>query len=72
MSNRERAIKIIDSMDDNQLVFIINILESVKGIAGKSDEFDLMLARDGEVDNDEEYTSEEVYSILGIDKWNIK
>ena len=33
---------------------------------GKSDEYDLMLAQDGEVDNDEEYTSEEVYKILDI------
>ncbi|MGN1098573.1 MAG: hypothetical protein ACI4SS_06735 [Clostridia bacterium] len=66
MSNKEVAIDMINKMDDSQVLFVINILESVNGLMGKSDEYDLQLALDGEKDNDEEYTSEEVYSILGI------
>ena len=38
----------------------------------KSDEYDLELALDSEIDNDEEYTSEEVRQILGLTEWNIK
>ena len=68
MSNRERAINLINKMDDEKILFIINILEGINGLTEKSDEYDLELALDSEVDNDEEYTSEEVYSILGIDK----
>ena len=68
MSNRERAISLINQMDDEKVLFIINIIEGINGLTEKSDEYDLELALDSEIDNDEEYTSEEVYSILGIDK----
>ena len=64
MSNRERAIDLINQMDDGKILFVINILEGINGLTEKSDEYDLKLAMDGEVDNDEEYTSEEVRSIL--------
>lgn len=55
-------------MDDSKILFLINIIEGINGLTEKSDEYDLELARDGEVDNDEEYTSEEVRSILGLTK----
>ena len=35
-------------------------------ISQSSDEYDLELAMDGEIDNDEEYTSDEVRKILGF------
>ncbi len=66
MSNRERAISLINQMDDEKILFIINILEGINGLTEKSDEYDLELALDSEVDNDEEYTSEEVRQILGL------
>lgn len=47
-------------------MFIINILEGINGLMEKSDEYDLELALDSEIDNDEEYTSEEVRQILGL------
>ena len=68
MSNKERAIDLINQMDDGKILFVINILEGINGLTEKSDEYDLKLAMDGEVDNDEEYTSEEVRSILGLTK----
>lgn len=66
MSNRERAINLINQMDDGKILFVINILEGINGLTEKSDEYDLELALDGEIDNDEEYTSEEVKEILGL------
>lgn len=66
MSNRERAINLISQMDDGKILFVINILEGINGLTEKSDEYDLELALDGEIDNDEEYTSEEVKEILGL------
>ncbi len=66
MSNRERAISLINQMDDEKILFIINILEGINGLMEKSDEYDLELALDSEIDNDEEYTSEEVRQILGL------
>ncbi len=66
MSNRERAISLINQMDDEKILFIINILEGINGLTEKSDEYDLELALDSEIDNDEEYTSEEVRQILGL------
>ena len=68
MSNKERAIDLINKMDDGKILFVINILEGINGLTEKSDEYDLMLAMDSEIDNDEEYTSEEVRSILGLTK----
>ena len=66
MSNRERAISLINQMDDEKVLFIINIIEGINGLTEKSDEYDLELALDSEIDNDEEYTSEEVRQILGL------
>lgn len=66
MSNREYAIQLIDNIPDNQLFFVINILEGIKGLTNKSDEYDLKMALDSEIDNDEEYTSDEVNKILGL------
>ena len=66
MSNRERAISLIKQMDDEKVLFIINIIEGINGLTEKSDEYDLELALDSEIDNDEEYTSEEVRQILGL------
>lgn len=66
MSNKEHALELIDDMSEEQLLFVVNILEGIKGLVHKSDDFDLQLVRDGEVDNDEEYTLEEVNKILGL------
>ena len=66
MSNRERAINLINQMDDGKILFVINILEGINGLTEKSDAYDLELAMDSEVDNDEEYTSDEVRKILGL------
>ena len=68
MSNRERAIDLINQMDDGKILFVINILEGINGLTEKSDEYDLKLAMDSEIDNDEEYTAEEVRGILGLTK----
>ena len=46
MSNREYTRSLIDNMPDNQLPFIINIIEGINGFLNKSDEYDLELALD--------------------------
>lgn len=66
MSNRERAINLINQMDDGKILFVIDILEGINGLMEKSDAYDLELAMDSEVDNDKEYTSDEVRKILGL------
>ena len=68
MSNKEKAISLINNMDDGKILFVINILEGINGLMEKSDKYDLELALDGEIDNDEEYSSEEVKRILGLNK----
>ena len=72
MSNREYAINLIEDIPENKLIFIINILEGLKGLTNKSDEYDLQMVLDSQCDNDEEYTAEQVNQILGLDLWNIQ
>lgn len=67
MSNREYAINLIEDIPENKLIFIINILEGLKGLTNKSDDFDIQMVLDSQIDNDEEYTSEQVNQILGLD-----
>ncbi len=67
MSNREYAINLIEDIPENKLIFIINILEGLKGLTNKSDEYDLQMVLDSQCDNDEEYTAEQVNQILGLD-----
>lgn len=66
MSNKEYAMNLIDKMSDRQLIFVINILEGINGLTNKSDEYDLQMALDSEIDNDEEYTADEFNKILGL------
>lgn len=72
MSNREYAINLIDNIPESKLIFVIKILEGLKGLINKSDEYDLQMVLDSQIDNDEEYTSEQVNKILGLDIWNIR
>ena len=72
MSNREYAINLIEDIPENKLIFIINILEGLKGLTNKSDDYDVQMVLDSQIDNDEEYTSEQVNQILGLNLWNIQ
>lgn len=65
MSNREYVQTLIDAMDENQLQYVISILDGINGLMKTSDAYDLALALDSEEDNDEEYTLDEVNRILG-------
>ena len=72
MSNREYAINLIEDIPENKLIFIINILEGLKGLTNKSDDYDVQMVLDRQIDNDEEYTSEQANQILGLNLWNIQ
>lgn len=55
MSNKERIIQLIDNMPDNKLIFVINMLETLKAYAGEEiepDEWDLKMIADAEKNND--------------------
>lgn len=70
MSNQERIMQLIKDIPDYKLVFIINILEDLKGYAGEEiepDEWDLqMIAEAEEINDGETMTLEEVCEELGI------
>lgn len=59
MSNKERIIQLIDNVPDNRLVYIVDILESLKAYANEPtaeaaepDEWDMAMIRDAERIND--------------------
>lgn len=59
MSNKERIIQLIDNVPDNRLVYIVDILESLKAYANEPtaettepDEWDRAMIRDAERIND--------------------
>ncbi len=55
MSNKERVIQLIEDMPDNKLVFVIDMLESLKAYAGEEiepDDWDLKMIADAEIVND--------------------
>ena len=55
MSNRERIMQLIEDVPDGKLVFIINMLESLKSYAGEEiapDEWDLQMIKEAEQMND--------------------
>ena len=55
MSNKERIIQLIEDVPDRKLVFVVNMLESLKAYAGEEiepDEWDLkMIAEAGQVND---------------------
>ena len=55
MSNKERIMELIDGIPDRRLVFIVDILESLKAYAGEEippDEWDLQMIQEAEKEND--------------------
>lgn len=55
MSNKERIMQLIEDVPDGKLVFIINMLESLKSYAGEEiapDEWDLQMIQEAERVND--------------------
>ena len=55
MSNKDRIIQLINDVPDNRLVFIVDMLESLKAYAGEEiepDEWDLQMIAQAEREND--------------------
>lgn len=55
MSNKERALQLIDSIPDSKLVFVIDMLENLKAYAGEEvvpDEWDLEMIERAKKEND--------------------
>lgn len=70
MSNKDRIIQLIDDVPDNRLIFIVDMLESLKAYAGEEiepDEWDLKMIAQAERENDgETVTLVELTQELGI------
>jgi hypothetical protein len=70
MSNKERILQLIDDVPDGKLVFVVDMLESLKAYAGeaiKPDEWDLQMIAEAERENDgNTMTIDEVAKELGI------
>lgn len=70
MSNKERILQLIDDVPDGKLVFVVDMLESLKAYAGESikpDEWDLQMIEEAERENDgNTMTIDEVAKELGI------
>lgn len=55
MSNRERVMQLIDDVPDDKLIFVVNMLESLKAYVGEGiepDEWDLRMIAEAESTND--------------------
>jgi len=55
MSNKERAIQLLEDIPENKLVFIVDMLESIKAYAGEEiepDEWDLEMIERAKREND--------------------
>ena len=55
MSNKERVMQLIDDIPDYKLVFIVDMLESLKAYAGETiqpDEWDLKMIAEAKKEND--------------------
>lgn len=60
MSNKERVLQLIDNIPDQKLLFIIDMLESLKAYAGEEiepDEWDLQMIEQAQKENDSETVS---------------
>lgn len=70
MSNKERILQLIEDIPEYKLVFIVNMLEDIKGYAGEAiepDEWDLQMIAEAEKNNDgETVTIEELAKELNI------
>ena len=70
MSNKERILQLIEDIPEYKLVFIVNMLEDIKGYAGEAiepDEWDLQMIAEAEKNNDSEtVTIEELAKELDI------
>lgn len=70
MSNKERIMQLIEDVPEYKLVFIVSMLENLKGYAGECiepDEWDLQMITEAKQINDgETMTLEEVCKELGV------
>lgn len=70
MSNKERVMQLINDVPDNKLIFVIDMLESLKAYAGEEiepDECDLQMIAQAERENDgQTVTLEELKQELNI------
>lgn len=70
MSNKERIMQLIEDVPEYKLIFIVNMLEDLKGYAGEAiepDEWDLQMIAEAEKNNDGEVISiEELAKELDI------
>ncbi len=70
MSNKERVLQLIDDIPDNKLIFVIDVLESLKAYAGETiepDDLDLQMIAEAERENNGETIAiEDLAEELGI------
>lgn len=70
MSNKDRAIQLIADIPESKLVFVINMLESLKAYAGESiqpDEWDLkMIAEASKINDGKTVTFDELCKELDV------
>lgn len=55
MSNKERALQLIESIPDSKLIFVIDMLENLKAYAGEEvepDDWDLEMIERAKKEND--------------------
>lgn len=71
MSNKERAIQLINSIPEPKLAYVINMLETLQGYAGEAiepDEWDLAMIAEAKAINDGSTISlSELEKELGLD-----
>lgn len=70
MSNKERIIQLIENVPDSKLIFVVDMLESLKAYAGEEiepDKWDLQMIADAKKENNgETITLEELCKELDV------
>ncbi|NLY44764.1 MAG: hypothetical protein GX053_02060 [Tissierella sp.] len=67
---RQKAHNLIERLPEDQIAYIINIIEGIKGISipnENPDELDLFLIKESEKDNDETEDLDDFVKELGFD-----
>jgi len=72
---KEKAHKLIDSLPNEKLVYVVAILTGMKGLIINEEEpdvFDLLLIADSKIDNDETMDLDDFAAKLGFDAHEFK
>ncbi|NYB72978.1 hypothetical protein HZF24_02350 [Sedimentibacter hydroxybenzoicus DSM 7310] len=67
---RKKAHYLIDKLPEDQVAYLVKIIEGIKGLSipsGEPDELDMFLIKESQTNNEDTMTIEDLIEELGID-----